>query len=34
MGVEAHEDGRQTDERVHDRDKLGHLGHLHPVASW
>jgi hypothetical protein len=34
VGVEAHEDRRQADERVHDRHKLGHLGHLHPVASW
>jgi hypothetical protein len=34
MGVEAHEDGGKTHERVHDRHKLGHLGHLHRVASW
>jgi hypothetical protein len=30
MGVEAHENGGQTDEAVHDRHKLGHLGHLNP----
>ena len=28
MGVETHENGGQTDQRMHDRHKLGHLGHL------
>jgi hypothetical protein len=30
MGVEADENGGEADQAVHDRNKLGHLGHLHP----
>jgi hypothetical protein len=30
MGVQAHENGGEADKAVHDRNKLGHLGHLHP----
>jgi hypothetical protein len=33
MGVEADEDRRKADQRVHDGNQLRHLRHLHPVAT-